>query len=459
MKRWICLCCVVAVLATLCIGCKNSKDPDTGEKIYTSFPTSLSVEKIGTLPQACSAADGGLYYRIGQKYGIMSFDGTYNSGAVYTMCRPFGNAFMVSKSESNEADVLTFNAAGVVDARGNVLIPLSYASVVAIDSRYARVAELTGTCPAKDGSITEFTNSAGEEIFCTGNWYIYDLTTGKKIPDATGTLRYAAYSYNGQYVKYVTDDKVQHVVTPEGTPLPETASYMTNGYYMLPEENAVCDAYGTRLFTYDPNGFVPCEEQNSNEYFTAKKTVDGKDVFVLLDKTGAVVSGELNSEPLVRGKLLIYNKRVCNFKGEPLLNAEINHLYEDTITHQMWAASDAVTKEKFFLDNDGNMVYRSGTEVEISFNVNNYDMHRKDGENDPYHLVLKDSSYTLKGVAVAPWLVKTTNEDGTCNLVETVSGKTLLSNYASITVGTAGGTMLYVYTQNADGVVEIHRVS
>jgi len=81
MKRWICLCCVVAVLATLCIGCKNSKDPDTGEKIYTSFPTSLSVEKIGTLPQACSAADGGLYYRIGQKYGIMSFDGTYNSGA------------------------------------------------------------------------------------------------------------------------------------------------------------------------------------------------------------------------------------------------------------------------------------------------------------------------------------------------------------------------------------------
>jgi len=111
------------------------------------------------------------------------------------------------------------------------------------------------------------------------------------------------------------------------------------------------------------------------------------------------------------------------------------------------------------LDNDGNVVYRSGTEVEISFNVNNYDMHRKDGENDPYHLVLKDSSYTLKGVAVAPWLVKTTNEDGTCNLVETVSGKTLLSNYASITVGTAGGTMLYVYTQNADGVVEIHQVS
>lgn len=459
MKRWICLLCVVTLLATLCTGCKEPKDPVTGEKVYTSFPTSLSIEKIGTLPQACGTADGGLYYRIGEKYGIMSFDGTYNSGAIYAMCRPFGTAFMVSKAMGDEADPLTFNTAGVVDARGNVLIPLSYASVVAIDDRYARVAELTGTCPEKEGSITEFTNSAGDEVFCTGNWYIYDLTTGKKIPNATGTLRYASYSYAGKFVKYVTDDKVQHVVTPEGDALPEAASYMTNGYYMLPEEKVVCDAYGTRLFTYDPNGFVPCDDQNSDQYFTAKKTVDGKDVFVLMDMTGAIVSGELTSEPVVCGKLLIYNKRVCNFKGEPLLDAEINHLYEDTITRQMWAASDAVTKEKFLLDNDGNVVYRSGTEVEISFNVNNFDMHRKDGENDPYHFIVKDGSYELKGVAVAPWLVRTTNEDGTYNLVETVSGQTLLSNYTSITVGTAGGTMLYVYTQNAEGLVEIHRVS
>ena len=459
MKRWICLLCVVTLLATLCIGCKKPKGPDAGEKVYTSFPTSLSIEKIGTLPQSCVTADGGLYYRIGEKTGIMSFDGTYNSGAVYTLCQPFGNAFMVSKSAGDESDPLTFNTAGVVDAQGNVLIPLNYASVVAIDTRYARVAELTGTCPAKEGSITDFTNSAGEKIFCTGNWYIYDLTTGKKIPNATGTSRYASYSYAGKFVKYVTDDKAQHVVTPEGDALPAEAVYMSNGYYMLPEENAVYDAYGARLFTYDPNGFVPCEEQNSDKYFTAKKTVDGKDVFVLMDMTGAIVSGELDSEPLVRGNLLIYNKRVCNFKGKPLLDAEINHLYEDTITRQIWAASDAVTKEKFFFDNDGNVVYRSGTDVETSFNVNNFNMHRKNGENDPYHLVLKDTSYTLKGVAVAPWLVRTTNEDGTYNLVETISGQTLLSNYTSITVGTAGGTKLYVYTQNAEGLVEIHRVS
>lgn len=459
MKRWICLLCAVAVLAALCTGCKNPKDPETGEKIYKSFPTSLSIEKIGTLPQTCGTANGGLYYRIGQKYGIMSFDGAYNSGAIYTMCQPFGNAFLVSKSESNEADVLTFNSAGVVDAQGNVLIPLSYASVVAIDSRFARVAELTGTCPEKEGSITDFNNAAGDTVFCTGNWYIYDLTTGKSIPNATGTSRYASYSYAGKFVKYVTDDKVQHVVTPEGDALPETAVHMTNGYYMLPEENAVCDAYGARLFTYDPSGFVPGHEQNSDKYFTAKKTVDGKDSFVLMDMTGAVVSGEFTAEPQIYGNLLIYNKRVCNFKGEPLLDAEINHLYEDTITHQMWAASDAVTKEKFLLDNDGKVVYRSGTEVETSFLTNNFDMHRKDGENDPYHLIIKDGSYTLKGTSVAPWLVRTTNEDGTFNLVETVSGTTLLSNYTSITVGTAGGTMLYVYTQNADGVVEIHRVS
>ena len=64
MKRWICLLCVVAMLAALCTGCKNPKDPETGVKVYESFPTSLSIEKIGTLPQTCGTANGGLYFLV-----------------------------------------------------------------------------------------------------------------------------------------------------------------------------------------------------------------------------------------------------------------------------------------------------------------------------------------------------------------------------------------------------------
>lgn len=458
MKRWLCLLCAIALLAAGCTGCKKEPDPSPIEPItYTSFPTELSIDHIGVLPQNCVTAEGGLYYRIGEKYGIMSFDGTCDSGAIYTMCRPFGDAFMVAKSMAIESDLDSFNTAGVVDARGNVLIPLAYASVNAVDGRFARVAEITGTAADEDESITDFTASTGDKVYCAGNWYIYDLITGKKVPGATGTKPYACYSYGGKYIKYVTDDKQQHVTTPEGDPLPDEAAHLKNGYYALRAENAVYDPYGKKMFTYDPNGYVPCDDQNSAEYILAKKTVDGKDAYVLMDLTGAVVSGELEAEPVIRGPLLLINKKVYNFKGEQLIPDEGNNLYMDSVTKQAWMITNATTKEKFLLDKDGKVMYRSGAE-DVTFNVNNFNLHKKDGENDPDHLILKDNAFSVKGTSVAPWLVKTVNEDGTYNLIETISGKTLLSNCVGLSVAVADGTILYVYTQNAEGVYEIYRV-
>lgn len=460
MKRWLCVLCVIALLVGTCAGCK--KEPDAPLSLmeaqtYTAFPEELTATKIGSLEQNISTATGGLYYRIGQKYGIMTFDGKVDSGAIYEMCRPLGEYFMVAKTMGSESDAKSFNTAGVVDVQGNVLVPLTYASVVSVDSRFVRVAEITGTMAEKDGSITNYKSSAGDTVYCAGNWYLYDLTTGKKIPNATGTKPYAAYSYGGKYVKYVTDDKVQHVVTPEGDALPAEAEHLKNGYYSIPAENAVYDAYGKQMFTYDPNGYVPCDDQDVSDYIVAKKTAGGKDTYVIMDLSGKVVSGELSGKPAICGKLLLIDKKVYNFDGKQLLPEEGNALYMDAVTKQAWMITSAATKEKFLLDQQGNILHRSGT-VETTFNVNNFDMHRKDGENDPYHLVLKDGTYDLKGVAVAPWLVKTTNEDKTVNLVETISGKTLLENCQNVLVALAGGEILYVYAKTGESAYDIYRI-
>lgn len=456
MRRWMCILCALTLLVVGFTGC--GEEPVTGPRTYDAFPEELNMVSIGTLPQNGSGAQGGLYYVIGKKYGIMTFDGTCDSGAKYALCRPMGDAFMVSKTMGVESDPLSFNTAGVVDAQGNELVPLSYASVVAIDSRFVRVAEITGTCEKKEDSITDFKNSLGDTVYCTGNWYIYDLTTGQKVPGATGTKKYASYSYGGKYVKYVTDDKVQHVITPEGNALPKDAVHMKNGYYMIKAENAVYDAYGVKQFTYDPNGYIPLEDQDVSGYIVAKKPVDGHDKYVLMDMTGAVVSGELDVDPVVYGDLMLVNNKVCNFKGEVLLDATVNTMYRDPVTKQAWMVVDVNTKEKFLLDKTGKILHRSGTE-ETTFNVNHFNMHRKDGENDPNHLVLKDGTYSLKGVAVAPWLVRTANEDGTYNLVETISGKTLLSNCAGVNVAVGDGSMLYVYAKDAEGKIEIYYVA
>lgn len=466
MKRCIAYVCVAVMLLAALAGCgtpdtpapQEEQKPTAVAKTYTALPTELTITALGTLPQNASPAEGGLYYTISKKFGIMTFDGSYDSGAMYDVCRPLGNAFLVSKSMGLESDPLSFNSAGVVDAKGNVLVPLQYASVVAVDSRFVRVAEITGTCETKEESITDFKNSLGDTVYCKGNWYLYDLQTGKKVPGATGTKKYASYSYSGKYIKYVTDDKVQHITTPEGAALPENAVHLMNGYYKIEAENTVYDAYGNKKFTYDPNGYIPCNDQNVSDYIIAKKTVDGRDRYVVMDLTGTVISGELDVDPIIRGNLLLVNNKVCNFKGEVLLDATVNSMYMDPITKQAWMATDVNTKEKFLLDKDGKILHRSGKE-ETTFNVNNYDMHRKDGENDPFHLILKDGSYTLKGVSLAPWLVRTTNADGTYNLVETISGKTLLSNCKGLAAAVGGDSILYVYTVNADGTVQVYYVS
>lgn len=460
MKRLACLTLAVVLLVGAA-GCR--KEPDSSQPaneavVYTAFPEALKAEAIGTLPQVGMVADGGLYYSIGKRYGIMSFDGSADSGAIYAQCRPLGNYFLVAKETGVESDIKTLNTAGVVDAWGNVLVPLAYASVVAVDDRFVRVAELTEVVSTRDEAITEFTSSTGDEVHCAGNWYMYDLTTGKKVPGATGHKRYAAYSYGGKYVKYVTDDKKEYVVTPEGDELPAEAIHLKNGYYALEATHGVYDAYGKQLFTYDPNGYVPCDDQQSGDYIVAKKTVDGKDSYVVMDLTGQVLSGEMPAEPKICGSMLLMNKKVCNLKGEVLFPSECNALYMDAVTKQAWVFSDSVTKEKIMFDKDGNVLYRSGIE-DVTFNVNNFDMHKKDGENESNHLTLKDQSYTLKGTAVGPWLVTTTNEDGTYNLVETISGQTLLSNYAAFSVGLYNGEVMYVYAIDAERTYTVYRIS
>lgn len=456
MKRWLCLLCALALLMAGCTGCKNKKDRLQERVTYTAFPSGLTLHSIGTMSRRCTPATGGLYYRIGEKYGIASFDGTVDSGAIYAVCQPLGDAFMVAKKTGSEDDPLSFNTAGVVDAQGAVIVPLQYASVSMVDNRFIRVAEVTGTCETKEGSITDYEKANGDVVYCTGNWYLYDITTGKRIPDATGTHPYASYSYGGKYIKYVNDAKQECVVNAEGKVIPDAALHLKNGYYVIEAEHAVYDADGNRLFTYDPNGYIPTECKEITEYILGKKTVDGKDVYVLMDLTGAVVTAELEAVPTILGSVLHVNKRVLDFQGQPFFDAVSNTLYMDPFTEQLWMMTDSATKEKILFDKDGNVLF-SSFEEGMSFTVNNFDVHKKEGDT-AHHLVLKSGTYDVTGSMLAPWLVRVANEDGTYNLVETISGATLLEGCSGISVAGGGDKALYVYAENAENEIAIYCV-
>ena len=455
MKRLVCVGLAVILAVTGLVGCKKPQENLHDAVHYDAFPTALTAHKVGTLPRAGIAAAGGLYYSDGGKYGIMTYDGTVDSGAIYAVCRPLGNHFLVAKSTGNS--IQTMNAAGVVDAQGNVLVPFDYASVVAIDDRFVMAAELTGYTEDKNQSVTSRNDNNGEKTYYTGNWYIYDLTTGQKVPGATGSRNYAAYSYEGQYIKYVTDDKKQHVVTPDGQPLPTAAVHLNNGYYLIEAENALYNGAGTKLFTYDPNGYIPCSGEDVSGYILAKKTADGVDSYVLMDETGAVVSAPLTAKPKTYGKLLLAGNKVYNVKGELLLEGDFSAIYEDEITHQCWLLSSSFTKEKVLIDGSGKVLYRGAAE-DVKFIVNHFSLYKKVGEEEQYPYIIAQSAFGQKATPIAPWLLRTDAEDGTFNLIDSISGNTLLSGYISYSTALIEGDKLYVYATNVDREVELYRI-
>lgn len=75
-------------------GCGGKTSTNDEKEGYSEFPSKLTAEKIATLDmneKLMSVADGGIYYRSGDKYGVMSFDGKYDTGAIYSYCAPKKN--------------------------------------------------------------------------------------------------------------------------------------------------------------------------------------------------------------------------------------------------------------------------------------------------------------------------------------------------------------------------------
>lgn len=457
MKRVISLLMVCALLLMM-VGCSGgaSEPENTYTPLepltYTGLPTELKAEPLGTVSGDISLVSSGIVYREGEKYGIMTPDGKVNSGAIYAECEMKDNYFLVSQTASSANNGIEgMNVTGVVDAAGNVLVPLAYAQIMMMDDRFARVVEITGTVESESEGVIAYMNDAGEKVHCSGTWYIYDMQTGKKVPGATGTTRYATYTY-GSYVKYVTDEKKVVVSTPDGKEIPEKALHLLNGYYVIEEENAVYNGDGEKIFTYDPAGYVPCESKDYEDYILAKKQVDGKDSFVLMDPTGKVVTAALAKEPHVCGELLFIDGDLMTFDGTVVAKNNIV-VYWESLFGQCWItqtkdARKAITK-------DGTVLYEGGEE-DPALDVSKALLSKKvDGKQVFYSV--KDNDYTLTGVAMAPFIVKVPNGESYYDLINVLTGEVILGGYTDYRVKIVGG-VLYVYACMPENTLEIFAI-
>lgn len=434
---------------------------DTG---YDEFPAGLTAEKIGSIEAVDSIdpkANGLIYTDKNGKYGIMSLDGKTDTGAKYTACKTIDEYFEVTTVDpATVNNVAALNCCGVVDATGKEIIPMNYAAFKKLSDRYFQVCEATGQTTDEDEALIYMTDkmfsitaSEGDALF-TGKWYIYDIVAGKVLDGATGTQKYINTA-KGNLVRYITDNKEQIVINEKGEKIPENASLLGNGYYTLITDGAgaVYNSDQTKVFDYDPNGFVPCD--GNSDYILASKYEENGSKYVLMDTTGKVVSAEFTGRPEFYGDLVLVGEKVYDFEGKNVIDGTFKSVYYDEFIENVWILKN--DKDFTVITKDGTVLYQGTEDDTTHIDVYNFLISKKvDGKNMYYSFADKD--FTLKGSSVDNWLVKVLNSDGNYDVVDTISGKTVISDCSVSSSVTVPGSAIYVYTKNADGGYDIYAV-
>ena len=475
MKKFRLLSLVLALLMilTMFAGCGN-KDNDGGktdtgkgeqvENAYNELPEGLKAEKIGSidLDDISTNGDGGIYYKDENgKYGIMTLDGKKDTGAKYTSCEPLENYFQVMTVDTNSiTDAASLNCIGVVDATGKEIVPLKYASIKVLNERYIRVCEVTEQTTNKDEALVYYTDkmfslSAGDgDTLFKGNWYVYDVTTGKTLEGVTGTQAYQI-SVFGNFVQYVTDAEEQVTVNDKGEKLPEDADLFDNGYYALVKDNAgaVYDSNNKKVFDYALDGFVPTDSEG--DYILAAQYGDTRK-YVLMDLTGKVVSGEFTDMPTVYGDLIHAGDKVYDLKGNVVVEGTFKNVYFDEQLGNAWFLKN--DKDYTLIKKGGTVLYQGTEDDTLVFDAySNFSIKKKvDDKNMYYSLAEKD--FTLEGSSLAPWLVQVTKPNYIYDIADAISGKTIISGYQDYAYVAVPGSMIYVYAQKADGGIDIYTV-
>ncbi len=428
-------------------------DTPVDDKKDFVFPTGLTARKIkATEKKYITVYKGGLVYDEDDLKGIIAFDGSTDTGAKYTYLSSDEKYFVSSTSTKamNETDVSTLNVRGLIDHMGNVIIPEKYASVDVLNDRYAQVIEVTERTFSKDDAILYISKSSfisfapdEDDPLFKGNWYIYDITTGEIVEGVTGTNGRTVTTY-GSYIKYYNADGDEVIVNGKNQPIANEATLLENGSYTIEgiSTGGLFDTDGNKLFSYDPEGFVPT--RYSDGYYVAEKyDADYNSTYVLMDSTGKVVSAEFKNRPEVYGNLIISDEDVYDFKGNKILSGDYYNVYSTPFADYSIISGD----DKALIKNDGTVIYiADGDDDSIYADTSSWNISKESGDDTLYYS-LKNNAFTLKGRSYSdePFMVEVEKANGIKELVDIFSEDTVISGYTSYDSALTEDGKYYIY--------------
>lgn len=455
MKKVFSFLLVAILLVSTFAGCGKPVDQNNNV-VNGAFSEYLVAEKVGTIDKDnFTTADGGIYYEDENGlFGVMSLNGVYDTGAIYTRVDPEGEYFYVRTKEiANKNDLAGINSAALIDGKGRTIIPEGYACFRNINGRYIQVSKATEITYLEDDailSISEFgaayKGAVDDCDWYKGTWYVYDTVTKKMIPGVQGsTDEYVAAS--GRYIQYNDDNGNRQTVDENGEPLPKNAKLFSNGSYAIEEKTgSVYSENGELLFNYDLAGYKPSSFENG--YYIANQYIDGITKHTVLDNTGKTISAEFEDYIDVYGDVVLCGDKIYNLKGENIIEGSYESIYYDKMFGQNWF----IENEEYYtlIDKNGTVFFNGAYDDDHYISYTDFLM-SEEKDDDTYYYSFKDMDFSINGFSFAPWIVQTNSSNGLYDLVDTMTGKKLLEGYKDYSNVSRNSMAYYVYAEYEGG--------
>ena len=456
MKKYLSLLLIAVMVITLISGCGKAVDKNKNvvNGVFTEY---LVAEKIGNVNRDdFFTADGGLYYKgDNDLWGVMSLNGAFDTGAIYTDVSARGKYFHVyTQKVSNDNDIAGLNSSMLIDGKGRVIVPSGYACFYALNDRFVKAVKVTERCYIKDNAVASRTDNGlcfdgvygSDSALYSGNWCVFDILTGKTVPGATGSS-YQTVTAVGSYVTYKDASGNTVRVNEKGEALVKDAKVFDNGSYSIEGKvGEVYDENGKLLFSYDLTGYKPTAY--SNGYYIASQYVDGASKYAVMNKEGKIISSDFESYITIYGDLVHCDDKVYNLTGDVVLEGTYESVYYDKMFGQNWL----LRNDKYYtlIDKNGSVFFNGPDEKNNTVWTSEF-LASKKIEDEYYYYSYKDLDFTIKGSHFAPWIVKTANANSLYDLVDTMTGKKLVEGYSSYDSVSRNSLAYYVYAKYNGG--------
>ncbi len=428
------------------------------------FTKGFTATKTGTLNvdrivEVCGAAV--LYKNEDGKYGLMTNDGKNDTGARYAFASALQNEnlFIVAEKDKSEiTDVSSINCYGIIDDKGNEILPMKYADFYFLSERYVQVFEVSGIASDEDSALCSISTSYhsvecdGYRLHCNGSMFIYDIEAGKKLDFITDADP-DSFSAKGNYIVYKDAEGNEITVNHKGEFLPEGANLFSTGDYFLKDEAsiAVYDSDNKKMFECSTDDYNWIHHSRG-KYYVATKTDTNKDV--VLNSEGEIVSVEYDHISAVLGDFVLGKNCVYNFDGDVLVEGltKSSCTYYTPVFHSVvYSISFLEGDREVLITKEGAVIFDNEGDSTVGFGRGVF-VPSKTIDGKKLYYSFADKDFTLDLFYLSDWLFYETDGD-TYHVIDGVTGKTLLSLSSGIQLlnVAVNPSVTYIYERTDSG--------